>query len=715
MISYIEQYSMFKIDTQKTTYAIKIVHDRFAVHLYYGKKIDNSFELNECYKENPVSFAPYPQDIGVDCSLDTIGSELSFYDNGDLKETAIKVENDGCCVTTFDFVDYKIYCGRIYFDNMPYSRNGDQTLELVYYDKFSKVELHSYYVVYYESDTIVRFIKFINKNDKAVTIRKAMSAQLDIASGEYKLGYLAGEYANERNYVENTLSAGIQSIYSKRGHSSHHFNPFAVLKTSNTTENEGNVYGIELVYSGDFSIKAEKTFSGKIRLLAGLNDDTFTWLLNSNDEFITPEVIITYSFEGIGQLSRNFHTHLRNNVINPKFVYAKRPIVINTWEAAYFDINENILLDYAKHARNMGIDTLVVDDGWFGARNDDTSSLGDWWVNARKFPNGLKRFSDKIHSLGLNLGIWIEPEMISPNSELFRQHSEWVLGRKDKTLPLGRNQLVLDLCNDEVIEYIVNQLKSVFDGVRLEYIKWDFNRSLSESYSNILPKERQGEVKHRFQIGSYKLHKELTDAFPNVLIEGCCGGGGRFDAGMLFYCPQIWASDNTDPIDRLKIQYGTSLAYPLSAISAHISETKNNTIESKLDIGLRYAVASCGILGYELDARRLSDEDKAEISKLNKTYSEISELILEGDLFRNQSLVSVVAKDKTFAYVVCFNIKNDNSNEKTNTGLDNNFVYVDKISGKTMDSKFIEEHPIDFNGKNYRFFVLKSCNKSGGN
>ena len=701
MVAYFEKYQLFKIDTLNTTYAFKVVHDKYVSHIYYGKKINDETALNEMYNEVPVSFAAYPKDVGVDFSLETVLTELSFFDSGDIKDIAIKIEHNGSSITEFEYKDYKIYNGRVVFDDMPYSRNGDKTLEIIYYDKLSKIELHSYYIVYYDTDTIVRFVKFVNLGCEKVVLRKAMSMQLDLPTSDYNFGYLVGEYYNERNYVENHINIGKQSIYSKRGHSSHHFNPFAMLKSVGATETSGDVYGVEFVYSGDFVISVEKTFSQKARLTVGLNDETFSWLLFPNGEFFTPEVIMTYSSNGVGQMSRNFHSHLRNNVINPNFVYKKRPMVVNSWEATFFDIDENILIEYAESAKEIGVDTLVIDDGWFGLRNDDTSSLGDWYVNKNKFPN-LKEFSEKIHALGLNLGIWIEPEMISPNSDLFRAHPGWALGQPSREYLISRKQLVLDLCNDDAVNHVANQIIETLKDVQLEYIKWDFNRSLSNAYSLALPQERQGEVKHRFQLGSYKLHKILTEAFPNVLFEGCSGGGGRFDAGMLFYCPQIWTSDNTDPIDRLRIQYGTNLAYPLSSISAHVSNAKNNEVEQNLNVGLRFAVASCGVLGYELDVRKLTDETKRKLLSLNTMYADLSELILKGDLYRDNNVVCIRSNDKKFAYIVCFNVDGNKQCDLSRLGLNKNISYIDKLSGKSL-----KDISLDFNGELYKIFLLK--------
>lgn len=696
MISFDEREGIFRIDTKNTTYAMKIAHGKFLVHLYYGKKADG---VSGAYKEYPVDFAPYVAETGADFSLETVPTELSFFDSGDLKETGIKIKNgSGDCSTLFYYKSYRVFKGREEFSNMPYSRGADETLEIVYEDETTGCELRSYYVVFEENDVITRYLRFVNKSEQPLTILRAIGAQLDLPAHDYKLVTLCGKYGNERNETENPLVLGVQKIYSKRGHSSHKFNPFIALKTADTTENDGETYAMQFVYSGDFTAQAEKTYLGKVRLLMGLNDDTFSWRLGKGEEFVTPETVITYSNRGMNGLSQNLHNHARTSIINPAFVYQKRPVVINTWEAMYFNIDEEIIYRYAEKAKELGIDTVVIDDGWFGSRNDDSQGLGDWFVNTTKFKNGLKDFSDRIHALGLRLGIWIEPEMINPKSELFQKHPEWVLQCKDRPSSLGRRQLVLDLTNDEVVDYIVETLKKTFDGVKLEYIKWDFNRSLSEVGSLSLPKERQGEAKHRFVLGSYKLHKKLTEAFDGVLFEGCSGGGGRFDLGILFYCPQIWTSDNTDPVDRLEIQKGTSLAYPLSAISAHVSDSLFNKLESVPDYNFRFNVALGGVLGYEMNITRLSAENEGKIKNQILTYEKIHNLILQGDYYRLAGLknmeygFTVIAKDKTEFLLVYQNLNGTERKKIPVFGLEKKAVY------QTADGKVYRGEELEKDG-----------------
>ena len=711
MISFDLEEKIFRIDTKNTTYAMKIAHDKYLTHLYYGAKLEN---LQGLYKEYPVDFAPYVAEVGANFSLDTVATELSFFDSGDLKDTAVKIKNgNGDSSTLFYYKSYRIFAGRQEFTDMPYSRNADETLEIIYEDEVSGCELHSYYSVFVNSNTITRYARFVNKGEKPISICRANIAQLDFLSGDFHLVTLCGDYFKERKITEYPLHEGLQGVYSKRGHSSHQYNPFVALKTAETTENSGDVYAMEFVYSGDFEAQAEKTFSGKTRLMMGLNRDTFTWLLESGEEFCSPEVILTYSGGGMNGLSQNLHDHIREHIINPKFVYADRPVVINTWEAMYFNIDEEILFRYAEKAKQIGIDTLVIDDGWFGKRNDDSIGLGDWFVNRNKFKDGLASFSDKVHALGLKLGIWIEPEMINPTSDLYKEHPEWVLQCKDRPKSLGRRQLVLDLTNDEVIDYIVDTIKTTLSDVKLEYIKWDFNRSLSEVGSLFLPTERQGEAKHRFVLGSYKMHKKLTEAFPDVLFEGCSGGGGRFDAGILFYCPQIWTSDNTDPVCRLSIQKGTSLAYPISAISAHISDSLFNKFEGDPDYDFRFNVALGGVLGYELNITRLSLENEKKIQEQVEKTRKLQQLLLRGDFYRLDGLDEgeygfvCVSKDKSEFLLVYQSIVNVERKKICVVGLDNRIMYKDESGNFHLGEKLAKEGvAIKSSNNTYSYFYF---------
>ena len=708
MITFDCEEKIFRLDTRNTTYAMQIVHDKFLAHLYYGKKQDC---VNGEYKEYPVDFAPYVAEVGAVLSLDTIPTELSFFDSGDMKDTAVKIKNgNGDCSTLFYYKEHRIFKGRVEFDDMPYSRGGE-TLEIIYVDEVSGCQLHSYYTVFEESDTITRYQRYVNIGGEDIEIRQAASCQLDLVGKECTLITLGGRYATERQIIQTPLHYGIQRIYSKRGHSSHNFNPFMALKVNGANENSGEVYGLEFVYSGDFEAQTEVVYGGNTRVMMGLNRDTFTWNLAAGESFTTPEVILTYSAVGLNKMSQNFHDHIRACIIPEKFVYAKRPVVINTWEAMYFNINEEVLMRYAEKATQLGMDTIVIDDGWFGERNNDDAGLGDWYVNENKFKNGLAAFSNKVHDIGLKLGIWIEPEMINPQSELYQAHPEWVLQCKNRVSSLGRKQLVLDLTNDEVIEYIVDKIKQTLSGVKLEYIKWDFNRTLTEVGSLSLPSSKQCEAKHRFVLGTYKMHKKLTEAFPNVLFEGCSGGGGRFDCGILFYCPQIWTSDNTDPVARMEIQKGTALAYPVSTVSAHVSDSLYNTLETSPDYDFRFNVALGGILGYEMNITRLSEENEEKIKRQIAQYEKWQPLLLKGDQYRLDDLGQgeygfvCIAKDKCEFLLVYQNVSGVSRKKLRIFGLEKNAVYTDE-KGNCYRGEILEKDGIEVQTSNSAYCYL---------
>lgn len=710
MIIFDEQRKIFKIHTQNTTYAMQILHGKYVAHLYYGKRMDDIPD----FKKTTASFTPYYKEENECFSFGWTATELSFFGSNDAKDTALKIQNgNGDSSTLFHYKAYRIFKGRIEFDDMPYSRGGEETLELVYEDETSNCTLYSYYTVFPNSDVITRYLRVENNGEHAVLLQRAIACQLDLPENQYETVYLCGKYFNERNIVSTPTHIGVQGIYSQRGHSSHHFNPFMAIKTAQTTEYFGDAYAMEFVYSGDFTAQAEQSFEGSLRLLMGLNKDTFSWRLEKGEGFTTPETILTYSGQGTNKLTQNLHEHIRTHIIPEKFANTPRPIVINTWEAMGMKIHEDGILQYARSAKELGIDTVVVDDGWFGKRNNDDCSLGDWQVDLHKFPNGLAAFSNKIHEMGLKLGFWIEPEMINADSRLYEKHPEWVLQCKDRTPSLGRTQYALDLTNDEAIDFVVNELKETFKDVQLDYIKWDFNRSLAEVGSLCLPPERQCEAKHRFVLGSYKMHAALIKAFPDVLFEGCCGGGGRFDCGILFYCPQIWTSDNTDPVARIDIQKGTAFAYPLSTISAHVSNSKFNTLESERDYAFRFNVAALGTLGYEMDITKLSVENRQIIKEQIQTYKRIQPLILSGDCYRlndnsaGEYGVCIVSKDKKRFVAIYVNDGTSKRERMYLQGLQTDAWYRDEkgreYSGKTAMGLGIE---ID-NFNKAQYFLLE--------
>ena len=459
-------------------------------------------------------------------------------------------------------------------------------------------------------------------------IERAFSLCLDLPDMNFDLISLYGCHAKERNIERRRLAHGIQGVSSRRGSSSHNQNPFIALAQNGADEEHGDVYGFNLVYSGNFSALAECDFNSTTRVIMGIDPDTFSWELDSGEFFDTPEAIMVYTSFGIGEMSRLFHRFYNNNLIRGRYKTEKRPLLINSWEAAYFDFDADKLVDFAKEAKKLGVEMLVMDDGWFGKRNNDCSSLGDWYVNEDKLKGGLGNLIKRVNDEGLKFGIWYEPEMISPDSELFRAHPDWCVHVKDREPMLGRNQYVIDMSRKDVRDNIWEQMYKVLSENNIEYIKWDFNRNISDAGSVLLPPERKKEFFHRFVLGTYDLMNRLVTTFPNILFENCSGGGGRYDPAMLCYSPQIWASDNTDPIDRLYIQFGTSMCYPASSMGAHVSAN------DRTGYGTKCNVARWGTFGLELDPTYLTDEEADIIRDEIKEYHKNYELVNRGDLYR---------------------------------------------------------------------------------
>ena len=515
------------------------------------------------------------------------------------------------------------------------------------------------YSVFEGIDAIARSVKLVNEGEDPVTIEKIMSASLDMDNKEYDKLILYGSWARER-YIDRTpVNYGVQSTSSLRGEPGHQEQPFMALLEKNATEDRGEVIGINLIYSGNCITLADRNQFDSIRLMTGINPEGFSYILNPGESFQTPEAVLVYSSEGIGGMSRTFHDLYRNHLIRGEYRDKKRPILINNWEATYFDFNTDKLLDIAREASKDGIEMLVMDDGWFGNRYDDNRALGDWFVNEEKLAGGLKYLVDEVNKLGMKFGIWFEPEMISPDSDLYRAHPDWAVQIPGREAGLARNQYVLDMTRKEIRYYIFERMAAVLHSANIEYVKWDMNRPLCDIGSASLPADRQGEFFHRYVLGVYDLQERLITEFPHLLLENCSGGGARFDAGMLYYSPQIWCSDDTDAIERLTIQEGTALIYPLSAMGAHVSDCPNHTVGRETPFETRGYVALAGTFGYELDITRIPEKDRAMIPEQIQMYHKYNDLVRTGDYYRIASYSKnryydcymVVAKDKTEALV----------------------------------------------------------------
>ena len=566
-------------------------------------------------------------------------------------------------------------------------------------DTACELEFILSYSVFEECNTIVRSVKAVNNTASPLVIRRLMSAQLDLPHTGFDFVQLSGSWSRERHPERTLLHSGIQSIRSVRGASGHQNSPAIALAAHDATEYSGDVYGAVLAYSGNFLIEAECEQYGTARLCAGINPENFSWMLAPGESFETPEVYLTYSGEGLGGMSRNLHDFMRSHLIRDGWADRKRPLLVNSWEAAYFDFDSAKLLGIAESAAKLGIEMLVLDDGWFGARNDDTTSLGDWFVNTDKIGD-LGELVKKINALGVKFGLWFEPEMISEKSKLYQEHPEWVLHEPGRRRSIGRQQMLLDMSRPDVVQYLFETISNILHSANIEYVKWDMNRNLTEVYSDTLPPERQGEVAHRFMLGVYRLHEMLLKEFPGLLIEGCSGGGGRFDAGMLGYVPQIWCSDDTDAMERILIQLGTSYFYPVSTIGAHVSVCPNHITGRSTPFATRGNIALSGTFGYELDLTKLTEEDQALVRKQVADYHRYHHIIAGGDLYRLSDSFKVnpfdawmyVSKDRKEALVtaVCrFCQPNSGVRFVHPRGLDPETVYeVDgmQVSGATLMS-----------------------------
>lgn len=632
-IQYIEDQKQFLISTCHTTYAFDVYHERYLRHLYYGKKATEVQPPQHPF----VSFAPYRSELDPKASPDILSQEYAFFGSGDFRTAALRLNGpDGTGVTDFVYDSYRIFDGRSEPEGLPFSRADEhtQTLEVILLDPVLQCRLHLFYTVFEQEDVISRYMALENRGDHAVTIQKCMSLTLDLERNDLDMVSFYGIHNHELKYQRVALHHGMQSVFSRRGASSHQYNPFFALCSHGATEERGEVYGFNFVYSGSFLDEVEVDQLNHTRVQTGLGSENFAHTLNPGDCFTSPEAVMTYSAVGFGCMTRNFHAFIRSHILPPSAL-RPHPIVLNTWEACYFDIDESLLLKFAKESQKLGFDMLVMDDGWFGKRDHDRAGLGDWIENRKKFPNGLRTFVNKIRSVGIRFGIWIEPEMVNPDSDLYRAHPDWCLHVPGRDPALSRNQLVLDMSNPAVVEHLMTVFDRTFDGVPIDYFKWDMNRHLCDVGSAVLPPERQQEVPFRYMKGVYRLLNWFAERFPNAIIETCSGGGGRYDLGMMCYGVQIWTSDNTDPYDRTMIQSSALLAYPAATMSCHVSDPHG--VVRSLDY--RYKVAVGGMLGYELNILNMSDEIKSIIQKQIAEYRTFEHLIRLGDYYELASPV----------------------------------------------------------------------------
>ena len=656
-IIYNEKKRTFSLHTAKTTYQLKIGNLNYVKHLYYGATIQDE-DLIYLVRRYDRGFSgnPYESLKERTFSLDAQPQEFTTQQQGDFRINSIEVQNaDGSFSFNGRYRSHKMYKGAFTLNGLPTAiateNDTVDTLELVIEDSVTKIQVTLLYSVFEEADIIMRAARVHNGGEGEISLKRIMSVNMDYMNGRnLDLVSLPGRYGQERQVERQPLTHHVHKIRSGRGISSHQQNPFIALVDRTANEEYGSCYGFSLMYSGSFIAEVELDQYDQARLVMGINDRLFSYVVGPGEDFDTPAVLMTYTHKGLTKMSHNYHDFFRNNLNRSKFVKdVKRPILINTWEAAFFDFDDEKLVEIAKAARDMGVEMIVMDDGWFGKRDDDNSGLGDWVVNEKKIKCGLPKLVSQINDLGMKFGIWFEPEMVSEDSDLFRAHPDWAMEIPGRRAVRSRNQLVLDVSRREVQDYLIRSINGILDSANIYYVKWDINRAITDLWSNVLPADRQGEISHRYVLGLYRVMDGIIKTHPDIMFEGCAGGGGRFDSAMLTYFVQYWSSDNTKPLDNLKLHYGSSFVYPVCTMGAHVS-----TASPMVPIETKAAIAMCGTFGYELDATKLSKEEIEKCRKMSGYYHKFYDLNFFGDYYRltnpfepvNLVAWECVAKDK---------------------------------------------------------------------
>ncbi|OTN75812.1 hypothetical protein A5886_000888 [Enterococcus sp. 8G7_MSG3316] len=667
MITFDQTKGTFHLSNGQISYVMQIEDGGNLAHIYYGKQLAD-YSGGYRYPRVDRSFSPNPPDSTDRLfSLDTLMMEFPGNGFGDFREAAYDIRhNDGSHVTHFVYQEHQIMQGKPSIAGLPQTHGEAEAIEtlcLSLVDETAKVELKLFYSIFADTAAIVRSSQLINHHEAQVSIEQFASQSLDFPNRPLDLIHLHGAWARERQITREPIQIGTKRLDSKRGASSHQQNPFSIVADPQTTENQGECFGFSLLYSGSHETIIQRDPYQQTRVVMGINSYHFNWQLNHGEVFQAPEVVIAYSDQGLNQLSHVYHNFYDQHLIRGTYKNQERPILINNWEATYFDFNEDKLEQLVSEAKDLGIELFVLDDGWFGKREDDRTSLGDWVENEGKLASGLAGFANKVKDKGMQFGLWLEPEMMSGDSDLYRAHPEWRLEVPNRQPSLSRSQYVLDFSRQDVRDHIYRQLQDLFDRVPIDYIKWDMNRNMSDVYSLLLAPAQQGEVAHRYMLGLYDFLETLTTTYPHILFEGCSGGGGRFDAGFLYYMPQIWTSDNTDAIARLKIQYGTSLVYPPSTMGSHVSAVPNHQTHRNTDLSIRGHVAMSGLLGYELDLTQLSTEEKAVITEQISFYKKHRRLLQFGTFVRllspfdgNDTAWMYISKDQSEALVFYFRV-----------------------------------------------------------
>ena len=705
--------NIFYLNTNKTTYAMGVFNDRILAHLYWGKRIYNSFCEDDIFDFGHRHMAAY------DCdgkSTDYLPLEYSPQGGADLRITGLGgIHSDGSNLIVLRYCDYEILNSKPKLDGLPatYAEQGDKVETLIIHlcDELKKLDVYLSYSVFEELNAVTRSVKLVNNGEK-FRLSNAFSATVDFYGlPESDMIHLDGCWARERTVTRRKIVHGNQNIESRAGASSAYHNPFIAICDKETTENHGDAYGLSLVYSGNFNVGIEMDAYNCARAYIGINPYKFEFVLENGDSFQTPEAVLVYSPDGLSGMSRIYHKLYRTRLCRGKYRDADRFVLINNWEATYFDFNEDEIVEIAKKACEIGVDTMVLDDGWFAGRiNEKAGGLGDWIENKDRLPSGLSKLAERINALGMHFGLWFEPEMVNPVSRLYETHPEWIIHTNGRKQSLSRYQYTLDLSNKEVCDYIISAVSRVLKSANIEYVKWDMNRYMSEVGSAFLSAERQGEVMHRYMLGLYYILETLVSSFPDILFESCSSGGGRFDPGMLYYMPQTWTSDNTDALDRMKIQYGTSFVYPFSSMGAHVSACPNHQVWRTTPFSLRCNVALPGQFGFELDLNKCSEKEIETARETVVKYKELRSVFHKGECYRlrspfltDWSILEFISEDENTVILCIYSkaatamagdeyIKLYGLDEKSVYALDDKVYGGDYLMGKGYKLRNISEY-----------------------
>lgn len=694
-IIYHENSKTFHLFNDEISYIMIVLQNGHLGQLYFGKRIHDREDFSYLVEVSQRPMGSYVFEGDRTFSLEYLKQEYPVYGSTDYRHPAVEIlQSNGSRISDFKYQSYTIEAGKPKLAGLPatYTEADSEaeTLIIDLRDEVTGIRIQLLYTIFASGGVIARSSRIYNEGNEAVHLLQAMSLNLDLPDYDYEWIQLSGAWARERHVKVRCLEQGIQAIDSMRGHSSHEHNPFMVLKRPTADEHQGEVIGFSLIYSGNFLIQAEVDTHTNTRVLVGINPAGFDWKLDVNESFQTPEAVMVYSEQGLNGMSQTFHKLYQKRLARGYWRDKERPILNNNWEATYFDFTEERLVEIAGKAKECGVELFVLDDGWFGERSNDRAGLGDWVANPERLANGIVGLADKIEKLGMKFGLWFEPEMVNKDSDLYREHPDWIISVPGRNESHGRYQYVLDFSRKEIVDHIYNMMAKILSEAKVSYIKWDMNRSITECFSKALPADRQGEVFHRYILGVYDLYERLTSTFPEVLFESCASGGGRFDPGMLYYAPQGWASDDSDAVERLKIQYGTSFCYPISSIGSHVSVIPNHQVYRNTPLHTRANVAYFGTFGYELDLNKLTEEEIREVKEQIHFMKKYRSILQFGTFYRlkspfegNETVWMVVSEDKKTSIVGWYrtlNVVNDAYRRVQLKGLNPDYLYKNALN-----------------------------------